>query len=172
MSSATYFHDTSTQTHARDAAANTAFPDSAKGHKIDWPQPKHTPVTISGNTEPAHDTSWMDRGNCLGRTNEMFPEGTGDTFKRRLANAVAICAGCPVFYQCAAYAKATEPSDGVWAGKYRKRQTRQKYDRQPMVRGTTTGYRKHLRYPGTYGDTCAECRKAWSARNNAKGGVA
>jgi hypothetical protein len=114
------------------------------------------------------DLTWQDRAQCVGRVNEMFPTGTGDTFKRRLANAIAICDGCPVFYQCAAYAKHVEPSDGVWAGKYRKPRPKQQYDRTPMVHGTVTGYRKHLRCPGTYGDSCAECRNAWNKRHESK----
>jgi hypothetical protein len=158
-----YFHHTATHDVARQQAADVAYPDSRPGHKTDWPQPKFTPVTISGDTTPTLDTAWMESANCVGRINEMFPEGNGETFKRRLANAIAICDSCPVFLQCAAYAKATEPSDGVWAGKYRARHAKQKYDRQPMVHGTKTGYRKHLRYPGTYGEACAECKAAWSA---------
>jgi hypothetical protein len=36
---------------------------------------------------------------------------------RRPGKAEQVCEDCPVAVQCEAYARATRPTDGIWAGK-------------------------------------------------------
>ena len=60
--------------------------------------------------------AWMDRANCKGSTNLMFPKEHKDI--TYIAQARAICKGCPVKNQCLEYALEFPPADmhGVWAG--------------------------------------------------------
>lgn len=62
---------------------------------------------------------WQYRGACRDLDTEQFfhPEGErGGTRKRRDEAAKAICAQCPVIYQCREYALASQEPYGVWGG--------------------------------------------------------
>ena len=52
---------------------------------------------------------WRDEATCRGSHDLMFDP-------TRISVAVALCAGCPVFAECEAYAAEVEPLAGVWAG--------------------------------------------------------
>jgi WhiB family redox-sensing transcriptional regulator len=64
---------------------------------------------------PESDT-WMDRANCKGQTDKMFPKGHKDI--SYIAGARALCRGCDVREECLEYALQFPPADmhGVWAG--------------------------------------------------------
>jgi WhiB family transcriptional regulator, redox-sensing transcriptional regulator len=55
---------------------------------------------------------WQDRAACAGLDPDLwFPEPGGDT-----ATAKAICAGCPVRWQCYDYAQTRPEKHGIWGG--------------------------------------------------------
>jgi len=54
-------------------------------------------------------TGWRARAACAGQQ-DLFFDG------RREATARAVCAGCPVRPECAAFALASGPEYGLWAG--------------------------------------------------------
>lgn len=61
---------------------------------------------------PRTDDDWRDKAACRGvATNTFFPDDDDDA-----AEAVAICAACPVRELCLEFALATRQDDGVWGG--------------------------------------------------------
>lgn len=60
--------------------------------------------------------SWFDSAACKGKTELMFPKQHKDI--TYIAQARAICRGCPVRADCLEYALEFPPADmhGVWAG--------------------------------------------------------
>lgn len=61
------------------------------------------------------DESWMSKRACDNETADMFhPEGYGSD--RTMAEAVKICAGCPVRLNCLDYAIRTDDQWGVFGG--------------------------------------------------------
>ena len=66
---------------------------------------------------PYIDTkAWFDQAACRGKTPLMFPKEHKDI--TYIAQARAICKGCPVQKKCLEYALEFPPADmhGVWAG--------------------------------------------------------
>jgi WhiB family redox-sensing transcriptional regulator len=63
---------------------------------------------------PTPDTDWMARAACRGRTDLFFPPTGGFPGPE----AKAVCGGCPVLRECAAYVEAERP-EGFWAGRWR-----------------------------------------------------
>lgn len=62
---------------------------------------------------------WQLRGACRETGPEVFfhPEGErGATRRSRDAQALAVCAGCPVIAACRAHALAVREPYGVWGG--------------------------------------------------------
>lgn len=63
--------------------------------------------------------SWRSRASCQDMDSSRFfsPDGErGRARRRREAGAKAVCAGCPVQEECAAYAVANREPYGVWGG--------------------------------------------------------
>lgn len=65
--------------------------------------------------------SW-DQAACAGKDTEMFfPEGPKD-FAKKIADAKAVCSGCPITAQCFSWAIEND-EEGIWGGTtYRERQ--------------------------------------------------
>ena len=60
---------------------------------------------------------WRAEAACRDMYDLMFDEAL-------VSVAVTLCAGCPVYAECDAYAAEVEPSAGVWAGVDAKARTR------------------------------------------------
>lgn len=63
--------------------------------------------------------SWRAQASCQDMDSSRFfsPDGErGRARRRREAAAKAVCAGCPVQDECAAYAVANREPYGVWGG--------------------------------------------------------
>lgn len=76
---------------------------------------------VNKSTKPTEDVyieskDWFDLAACKGKTLLMFPKEHKDI--TYIAQARAICKGCPVKKQCLEYALEFPPADmhGVWAG--------------------------------------------------------
>jgi WhiB family redox-sensing transcriptional regulator len=54
-------------------------------------------------------TGWRARAACAGQ-HDLFFDGRSETAAR------AVCGGCPVRRECAAFALAAGPEFGLWAG--------------------------------------------------------
>lgn len=69
---------------------------------------------------PLADTRWMAAAACRGADTALFfpSPGTGQGARSAVAvaDAKAICAGCPVAGECLDYAIATDQRFGVWGG--------------------------------------------------------
>lgn len=65
--------------------------------------------------------SW-DLAACAGKDTEMFfPEGPKD-YAKRIADAKAVCGGCPITAQCFSWAIEND-EEGIWGGTtYKERQ--------------------------------------------------
>lgn len=90
---------------------------------------------------------WMTRAACVGYDPDLwFPENMG-TIESRLdaEQAIAICAGCPVQVECAAYADTENILDGIWGGIYRSSKGVRGRGKQPVNHGTPGGYVTHRR---------------------------
>lgn len=71
------------------------------------------------NLDPA---PWKARAACRGMDPALFYPGPGET----TAHARAVCAGCPVREECAAYALAGNEMYGIWGGLPRKQRRQQR----------------------------------------------
>ena len=60
------------------------------------------------------DAEWKSRANCTGVDPDLFFPGRNDT--EAIANAKAVCAGCPVSEECLEYAIDRNHHMGVWGG--------------------------------------------------------
>lgn len=97
---------------AAGRSTNVSLYDGAKDK---WPIVKDVPTDAKGR--------WQTEALC-GQPHERnywFPrELVGNDLDRQRAQhrqtAKAYCAQCPVLAACAAFAKATRPTDGIWAG--------------------------------------------------------
>lgn len=181
------FHDTSTQAHARDAAAETAYPSPSgfgRDPKTLWGSPpKIKPITDPFPFLPGADVdmSWNDgTGNCVGVDPDVFFVSRGHNDDAQ--HAVAICQGCPLIEPCANHGIKHELF-GVWGGLTGKdRRAIRRGDRvgQPrpktrnalqeatvsvIVHGTESGHRKHRRYPDIHGPICDDCARAQAEVN-------
>jgi WhiB family redox-sensing transcriptional regulator len=69
---------------------------------------------------------WMTKANCKGQTNLFFaPAGEREAARnRRVAQATALCAACPVLAECTGYAAISNEGAaeeyGIWGGQARK----------------------------------------------------
>lgn len=59
------------------------------------------------------DDQWMRHGNCHGLDAQLFFPESGETG----AEAMAVCAGCPVQLECLRYAIANGEQHGIWGGR-------------------------------------------------------
>src|SRR5262245_33169972 len=64
------------------------------------------------------DPDWMSQARCLGADPDLFfPTGEhGTNAVQAIAEAKAICAGCPVILPCGEYGIRYSPDHGVWGG--------------------------------------------------------
>jgi len=65
------------------------------------------------------DLDWRERANCKGKTHLFFPAHAERPAARarREAEALALCAACPVQTPCGASARQNDGEYGLWAGK-------------------------------------------------------
>lgn len=97
--------------------------------------------------------SWSAGTPCAGATDLFFdPE--------RVAEAVALCATCPVRIECDAYATAERITNGVWGGIDRTAPLEPEPPAPKPHRVSYGGYVAHLKAGET---PCAECRAAKKA---------
>lgn len=59
---------------------------------------------------------WMNAAACSGRDLDLFFPGRGETGHRAVAEACAVCHGCPVEAQCLLGALERGERYGVWGG--------------------------------------------------------
>lgn len=60
---------------------------------------------------------WMNFAACLGLEPDLFfPVGTEGPAVTQIKEAKAICAQCPVAWECLNYAVDTGQVDGIWGG--------------------------------------------------------
>ena len=105
---------TNAQQHARNAAAEVAYPREKYGAKTARSWPKPLVVIVGGNEGP--DLSWNDgTGHCRHADPELFFPERGDQNKSA-AQAKAICAGCPLLQPCREHGIKHEMYFGVWGG--------------------------------------------------------
>lgn len=67
----------------------------------------------------ASNWEWQFEGACRNYPAEMFfhPEGErGPSRRKRIVEAKAICASCPVLAQCREHALAVQEPYGIWGG--------------------------------------------------------
>lgn len=105
---------------------------------------------------------WQSRAACADHT-ALF-DAANDRDYDATQRALAICAGCPVAEQCAAYAKTHGIRDGVWGGQDRGRR-KPGPGRPPAKCGTPSGYRRHRRLKEA---ACGACKEAQSAAKKRK----
>ena len=88
--------------------------------------PGHTarPGDLLADLDPGPD--WMRQGACRDQDPELFFPTSIKI--EAAAEAVRVCASCPVWQQCRAYALATPVLQGVWGGltEGQRRQTRRR----------------------------------------------
>ena len=64
------------------------------------------------------DSLWRAEAACRDLPSDWwFPMDAVLKRVRRPGKAEQVCEDCPVAVQCEAYARATRPTDGIWAGK-------------------------------------------------------
>jgi len=121
------------------------------------------------NVDP-DDTTWIDQAACKGMDTNLFLPERGDWRKQR--EAVTVCNGCPVKWNCLAYGLGER--QGIWGGQTDK--ARRAIARamrggrlkpgpteQPINHGTWQGFSAHRRRGET---PCDLCRHAWNAYAN------
>lgn len=55
---------------------------------------------------------WHERAACRGKSHLFFPEPGSDT-----SEALALCSGCPVRWQCRGHAATVGEEYGIWGGR-------------------------------------------------------
>lgn len=113
--------------------------------------------TTSGEIARAFDHQpWTRQAACHGLTTLFFPRRNESGAQRdaREAQAVAICATCPVRPQCELQQADEAVYGGVWGGKTPGATL------APIAHGTEKGYRQHYRRDET---PCDPCREAYNA---------
>lgn len=78
---------------------------------------------------------WQNRAQCLGVDTDLFFPERGQS----MAEARAVCAGCPVRVQCLEYALANGEKCGVWGGKSERERRRIRKERSPTTKLTVVG---------------------------------
>lgn len=60
---------------------------------------------------------WRAAGACVSRDPDLFfPISPGGAAASQVAQALRICAGCPVRRQCLEFALRTNEAEGIWGG--------------------------------------------------------
>lgn len=75
------------------------------------------PATPAPAAARAVSASWASRGACLDSDPDLFfPIAPSGPALQQVAQAKAVCAGCPVRIDCLSYALETGQNAGVWGG--------------------------------------------------------
>ena len=73
-------------------------------------------ATDSRNPWIDDDDPWRDEAACLEYPEPDLFFATGESGAEEITKAKAICAGCPVRFECLLYAVETAQTYGVWGG--------------------------------------------------------
>ena len=161
--------DTPAHRHARDAAADIAYPDS--GTSV-WPPSYLNVARLHTITSDIRDAEWRQHAACKGKGPDLFfPHEELENGEIRYLNptpeARALCAACPVAEECAQYAVDTNQTHGLWGGltvRQRRlitpRRSNAGAPRKPIAHGTVSGYYTHQRREIP---PCDECKRAAAA---------
>jgi WhiB family redox-sensing transcriptional regulator len=77
----------------------------------------HSALASSGTSTATGPSDWREDAACLDHDPELFwPVGTTGQAVPWIAEAIAVCAGCPVREECLKYALDNGISEGVWGG--------------------------------------------------------
>jgi WhiB family transcriptional regulator, redox-sensing transcriptional regulator len=94
--------------HGNRALCGACFMRYRRGGEIRDPGP-----TGTANIERTFDSSWRKDAACIGADPDLFyPEGD----KRKIAQARAICAQCPVIEECREFALKLRDPFGIFGG--------------------------------------------------------
>ena len=62
-------------------------------------------------------SDWRDRAACRAEDPELFfPIGNGPAAQDQIAEAKAVCRGCPVVTECLSWALEAGQDSGIWGG--------------------------------------------------------
>lgn len=76
-----------------------------------------TRISLGQRRHSGGDTRWMHHAVCRDEDPELFfPTGNGDVAQRQAAEALAVCARCPVVAECRSWALETGQEYGAWGG--------------------------------------------------------
>jgi WhiB family redox-sensing transcriptional regulator len=79
-------------------------------------QPARQPKAREFLRPAERDFRWRDRAACAGEDTDLwFPIGETGPALLQIADAKAVCRGCPVIGSCLAWAMEAKP-DGIWGG--------------------------------------------------------
>ena len=106
------------------------------------------------------DRDWMLRADCRSFDPEVFFPNARDLASQKFAES--ICADCPVRSACDQYAKATRPSHGIWAGRFRNEKNFITTTVRASAHGTNAGFEAHRRRGEL---PCGPCHRAHQLYN-------
>ena len=111
--------------------------------------------------------SWMEKAACAGHPNPdaFFPTSLGRAAHVEAAEALSVCARCPVIAECGAYQRATG-SIGVWGSTLvglKEARTPEEFRSTRARCGTRSGYRKHEMKGETPCHACRVAEASWKA---------
>jgi WhiB family redox-sensing transcriptional regulator len=82
-------------------------------------------------------TKWRSSGACLHADLDLFfPISSAGRALSQIAQAKAICASCPVIRECAEFAHANAPIQGIWGGTTAEERQNARRREQPATCGT------------------------------------
>lgn len=89
-------------------------------------------IDPSGIGRDGEDLSWQNHAACRDADPELFYPEPGPGMHEQVAEAKALCAGCPVRADCGAYALRTRERFGIWGGQAdRQRRATRRRTRRP-----------------------------------------
>lgn len=113
-------------------------------------------------------TSWMLRGACRKVDPELFhPDGETERYAAQIAEAKAVCAGCPVVLNCTAHILGNPHEFGIWAGMTEGERTELRND---LAKKRCTGCTRTLPLsefyprPAAHGGTRSRCKRCENRR--------
>lgn len=102
--------------------------------------------------------TWRTRAACRDHDPDLWFPSESDDHTRQAAQA--ICAACPVRYECTTYATTHHINDGIWGG--RDLGIKPKPPRPYRPCGTVAAYRRHVRSGETPCDACKAANTAYA----------
>jgi WhiB family transcriptional regulator, redox-sensing transcriptional regulator len=82
-------------------------------------------------------TNWRASGACLHADPDLFfPISSAGRALSQIAQAKAICASCPVIRECAEFAYANTPIQGIWGGTTAEERQKARRREHPAICGT------------------------------------